>query len=279
MSTCRRFEGKVAIITAATKGIGLSIAERLGQEGASVVICSRNRKNVDEAVQYLNDKGISKAGGVVCHIANPKDQKNLVDYTISQYGRIDILVNNHGINPTFGHILGKNSFIVNYISDNRYPLFLDVDDKIWDKLFEVNVKAGWQMTKLVYPHMVKNGGGSIIFNASYSAYKNPPGIAAYAVTKTTLVGLTKALANELSKDNIRVNGIAPGIIKTKMSQMLWDGNGDEGERNLVAEHEIQLGRLGVPEDCAGAVAFLASSDANYITGEVIVIAGGIHARL
>ena len=99
------------------------------------------------------------------------------------------------------------------------------------------------------------------------------------MTKTALIGLTKALALELAKDKIRVNGIAPGVIKTKMSQALWAGDGDDGEKNVVENQEVLLGRLGVPEDCAGAVAFLVSDDAAYITGEMLVIAGGVHARL
>ncbi|EYC34511.1 hypothetical protein Y032_0001g447 [Ancylostoma ceylanicum] len=219
MSNCHRLEGKVAIVTAATKGIGLAIAERLGREGAAVVICSRNQKNVDDAVNYLKSKGISRVEGIACHIANAEHQRKLVDFTIEKFNKIDILINNHGINPAFGHIL-------------------EVDEKIWDKLFEVNVKAGWQLTKLVHPHMVKNGGGSIVFNASFSAYKSPPGIAAYGVTKTTLLGLTQALAHGLAKDNIRVNGIAPGVIKTKMSEALWSGNGDEGEKEMVDAMEV-----------------------------------------
>lgn len=240
--------------------IGLAIAERLGCEGAAVVICSRNQKNVDEAVKYLKSRGISKVEGLAVHIAKPEDQRNLVNYTIKIFKKIDILINNHGINPAFGHIL-------------------DVEDSVWDKLFAVNVKAGWQLTKLVHPHMVKSGGGNIVFNASVGAYKSPPGIAAYAVTKTALLGLTKALANGLAKDNIRVNAIAPGVIKTKMSEVLWDGNGDDGEKEIVDAMEVPMGRLGVPEDCAGAVAFFVSDDAKYITGETMLITGGIHARL
>ncbi|PIO71529.1 3-oxoacyl-[acyl-carrier-protein] reductase domain protein [Teladorsagia circumcincta] len=122
-------------------------------------------------------------------------------------------------------------------------------------------------------------GGNIVFNASIGAYKSPPGIAAYAVTKTALLGLTKALANGLAKDNIRVNAIAPGVIKTKMSEMLWSGDGDQGEKDVVDNMEVPLGRLGTPNDCAGTVAFLVSDDAQYITGETVLIAGGVQARL
>ncbi|CAB3397788.1 unnamed protein product [Caenorhabditis bovis] len=258
-SKCHRLEGKVAIVTAATKGIGLAIAERLAEEGAHVVIGSRNQKNVDDALEYLRKLGLTKVDGLAGHIADVEYQKKLVDFTVQKYGRIDILVNNHGINPSFGHII-------------------DVSDEVWDKLFQVNLKAGFQMSKLVHPHMAKNGGGSIIFNSSYSAYKSPPGIAAYGITKTAVVALTKALALGLAKDNIRVNGIAPGVIKTKLSRALWDG-GEEVEKNVVEMQEIALNRLGVPKECAGTVAFLVSDDASYITGEMVVIAGGVNARL
>ncbi|CAO4379840.1 unnamed protein product [Caenorhabditis nigoni] len=256
---CHRFEGKVAIVTAATKGIGLAIAERLLAEGASVVIGSRSQKNVDEAIEYLKKNGLTKVAGIAGHIASTDDQQKLVDFTLQKFGKINVLVNNHGINPAFGHIL-------------------EVSDQVWDKLFEVNVKAGFQMTKLVAPHIAKQGGGAIVFNSSYSAYKSPPGIAAYGITKTALVGLTRALAMGLAKDNIRVNGIAPGVIKTKMSEVLWNG-GEESEKDLTDAQEIALGRLGVPEDCAGTVAYLASEDSSYITGEMIIIAGGVQARL
>ncbi|PAV62123.1 hypothetical protein WR25_07519 [Diploscapter pachys] len=259
MTTCRRLEGQVAIVTAATKGIGLAIAERIGLEGASVVIGSRNQKNVDEAIQYLKSKGVKNAVGIAGNVSNTDDQKKLVDLAIEKFGRIDTLINNHGINPAFGHIL-------------------DIEDRTWDKLFETNVKAGFQLTKLVHPHMKKNGGGNIIFNASIGAYRASVGIAAYGITKTALLGLTKALAQGLAGDNIRVNAIAPGIIKTKLSRALWDG-ADDSEQRAIDQMQIPLNRLGVPEECAGAVAFLVSKDASYISGETIVIAGGVDARL
>ncbi|KAF1751087.1 hypothetical protein GCK72_017639 [Caenorhabditis remanei] len=241
---CHHLEGKVAIVTAATKGIGLAIAERLLAEGASVVI---------------GKKESNKVAGIAGHIENTDDQQKLVHFTLQKFGKINVLVNNHGINLRFGHIL-------------------KVSDQVWDKLFEVNVKAGFQMTKLVAPHIAKEGGGSIVFNSSLSAYKSQAGIAAYGITKTALIGLTRALAMGLAKDNIRVNGIAPGLIKTEMSRPYWEG-GEEMEKGLIESQDIALGRLGVPEDCAGTVAYLASEDSSYITGETIIITGGVQARL
>uniref|UniRef100_A0A0K0FE92 Dehydrogenase/reductase SDR family member 4 (projected from Caenorhabditis elegans ortholog dhrs-4) n=1 Tax=Strongyloides venezuelensis TaxID=75913 RepID=A0A0K0FE92_STRVS len=255
---CYRLENKVAIITAATKGIGLAIAERLGLEGCSIVISSRNEKNVQDSVKYLRGKGIKNVEGITCHVAKDEDRKRLVNFTLEKFKKINILINNHGINPVFGDMLS-------------------VSEEVWDKLFETNVKAGFLLTKLVVPHILESGGGSIIFNASYGAYRQGKGIAAYTVTKTTLLGLTKALSDELSPQGIRVNAIAPGVIKTKMSKAMWDGK--DGEENLVNALETPMGRLGTPEECSGAVAYLVSDDASYVTGETIVIAGGIHARL
>uniref|UniRef100_A0AC35TUM6 Dehydrogenase/reductase SDR family member 4 n=1 Tax=Rhabditophanes sp. KR3021 TaxID=114890 RepID=A0AC35TUM6_9BILA len=257
---CHRFEGKVAIVTAATKGIGLAIAERLGVEGASVVISSRSQENVNESLVYLRGRGVKKVEGMVCHVAKDDHRKALIDFTLSKFGRIDILINNHGINPVFGDMM-------------------DVSESVWDKLFETNVKAGFLLTKLVMPHMLKVGGGNVLFNASFGGYKSFKGIAAYSVTKTTLLGLTKALSDELAPKGIRVNCIAPGVIKTKMSKAMWDGNGEESQKDLATAMDTPLGRIGTPEECAGTVAFLVSEDASYITGETVVINGGGHARL
>ncbi|PAV78663.1 hypothetical protein WR25_16607 [Diploscapter pachys] len=271
---CRRLEGKVAIVTAATKGIGLGIAERLLQEGTSVVIGSRRKENVDEALQviyilrrnkfshlqYLRSRvKDAKVEGIEGHIAKPEDQQKLIDFTLEKFGKIDILVNNHGISPDFGHIL-------------------DVDDKLWDKLFEVNLKAGFQMTKLVHPHMKKNGGGVIIFNASYTGYLTTTGIGVYGITKTAMLGLVKSFAAGLVHDNIRVNGVAPGLIKTNMSEQIWK-HGEKRQQLVMEKAGIKIGRFGEPEDVAAAVAYLVSDDASYVTGETMLITGGIDARL
>uniref|UniRef100_A0A7E4ZRA3 Dehydrogenase/reductase SDR family member 4 n=1 Tax=Panagrellus redivivus TaxID=6233 RepID=A0A7E4ZRA3_PANRE len=254
---CHRLEGKVAIVTAATLGIGLAIVERLAHEGAKVVISSRRQANIDTAIDSLVKSGIcrNRLAGIACHVGDVAQLQKLVDFTIEKFGRIDILVNNAGINPVFGSAL-------------------DVSDEMFDKLFQVNVKSGFILTKLVVPHMKKTGGGNIIFNASFGGYLAGPGIGVYSVTKTTLLGLTKMLATELAPLNIRVNGIAPGVIKTKMSSAIIDE--DTGKPALLGN---PMDRVGTPEECAGAVAFLVSSDGSYITGETILINGGGHARL
>uniref|UniRef100_F1LAP7 Dehydrogenase/reductase SDR family member 4 n=1 Tax=Ascaris suum TaxID=6253 RepID=F1LAP7_ASCSU len=254
-----RLVGKTAIVTAATSGIGLAIAERLGHEGAAVVISSRNDSNVKRSVEFLQRSGVENVAGTICHIGDAQHREKLVDFAVKKYGRIDILVNNAGINPIFCDIL-------------------EVNETTWDKLFDINVKASFLLTKLVIPYMEKIGGGSVIFNASFAAYKSPPGIALYGITKTTVIALTKALANSLANKNIRVNCIAPGVIKTKMSSALWSRSNDETIASNTFD-EIALGRYGTAEECAGTVAFLVSNDASYITGESIIIAGGAQARL
>ncbi|TKR67000.1 hypothetical protein L596_023217 [Steinernema carpocapsae] len=226
---CNRLEGKVAIVTAATAGIGLAIAERLGHEGAAVVISSRKEANVNEALEYLKRGGLQKVEGIVCHVGNAEHRERFVKFTLEKFGKIDILVNNAGINPDFGDIL-------------------DISESVWDKLFEVNVKANFLLTKLVVPHMEKNGGGNIIFNSSYSAYKSPPGIAAYGVSKTAIVALIKALANSCASKNIRVNGIAPGVIKTKMSEVLWAGAEDSTDAQAQIASDAAMGRIGAPKN-------------------------------
>uniref|UniRef100_A0A914HBN4 Uncharacterized protein n=1 Tax=Globodera rostochiensis TaxID=31243 RepID=A0A914HBN4_GLORO len=254
-----RLENKVAVITAATNGIGLAIAERLGHEGARLVVSSRSGDNVQKAVEQLVASGLKRSDvlGCTCHVANADDRCRLLDTTIQRFGCVHILVNNAGINPIYGDLL-------------------DVDERAWDKLFDVNVKAGFMLAKLFTPEIERSGGGSIIFNASIGAYRSPQGIAAYGITKTALLGLTKALAEALAPKGIRVNAIAPGIIKTKMSKALWDG---ADERNSAEAIGTLMGRLGEPAECAALVAFLCSSDASYITGESVPVAGGAFSRL
>jgi len=251
----KRFSGKVAIVTGSTQGIGFSIARKLGLDGARVLISSRKQSNVDEAVKKLRNEQVD-VEGIVCHVGKASDRESLVGVALQKFGRIDILVNNAGMNPHFGSLL-------------------DVEEKVWDKIFDTNVKAGFLLSKMVIPHMEKQGGGNIVFNSSITGYVPFVGIAAYSVSKTAVLGLVKALAITCGHMNIRVNGIAPGVVQTEFSKSLWE---DE-EAQKFHKDNIPLGRLANADDCAGAVSFLCSEDANYITGEVIMITGGINARL
>ncbi|XP_062088253.1 tropinone reductase-like 3 isoform X2 [Humulus lupulus] len=218
----KRFQGKVVIVTASTQGIGYSIAQRLGLEGASVVISSRKQENVDEATEKLKGQGIQVLG-LVCHVSNAQQRKDLIYNSLEKFGKIDVIVSNAAVNP----MAGKNTVTI-----------METQESILDKMWEVNVKAPVLLTKEAAPHLKK--GSSIIFISSISAYNQPLPWAMYAVTKTALLGLTKK--------------------KVILSSSL-------------------LKRFGTTEDIAAAVAFLASDDASYITGETLVVAGGTPSRL
>jgi dehydrogenase/reductase SDR family protein 4 len=248
----KRFQGKVAIVTASTQGIGFSIAERLGLEGASVVVSSRRQKNVDEAVESLRARGIEVLG-VVCHVSNAQQRKNLIDKTLQRYGKIDVIVSNAAANPSAEAILHTK-------------------ESVLDKLWEINVKASILLLQDAAPHL--NKGSSIVFISSISAFQPPASMAMYGVTKTALLGLTKALADELAPDT-RVNCVAPGSVPTHFAAFITQ---NDAMRKTI-EDKTPLNRLGTTEDMASATAFLASDDASYITGETLVVAGGMPSRL
>ncbi|CAM6089824.1 unnamed protein product [Calypogeia fissa] len=249
----RRLVGKVAVVTASTQGIGLGIVERLGLEGASVVVSSRKQKNVDEAVAQLQAKGI-EAIGVACHVSKADQRRNLIKTALDKYGRIDILVSNAAVNPAV------------------LPIS-DMPEEIIDKLWETNVKAGILLTQEAVPHLKE--GSSITFISSITGF-NPSsgGLQMYAVTKTALLGLTKALAAELGP-TIRVNSVNPGFVPTHFADYLIR----TPEIRKEFESRTYLNRLGTPSDVAAAVAYLVSDDASYVTGENLVVAGGMQSRL
>ena len=251
----QKLKGKVAIVTASTEGIGFAIAKRLCEDGAKVVVSSRKQKNVDKAVATLKGEDLDVCG-LVCHVGKKEDRSKLIEKAIQEYGGIDILVSNAAANPTMG------------------PL-IDCSEEAWDKLFDTNVKATFMLCKEIVPHMEKRGGGSIMIVSSIAGYVSSETIPAYSVTKTALLGLIKGLVSSLAPMNIRVNGLAPGLIKTNFSQVLWS-NPDVLKKALPG---IPLRRAGTPEECSGIVSFLASDDASYITGETIVVSGGMTSRL
>ncbi|KAM6180467.1 dehydrogenase/reductase SDR family member 4 isoform 1-T1 [Erethizon dorsatum] len=246
---------KVALVTASTDGIGFAISRRLAQDGAHVVISSRKQQNVDRAVATLKGEGLSVTG-TICHVGKAEDRKQLVAMAVNLHGGIDILVSNAAVNPVFGKLM-------------------DVTEDVWDKVLDINVKATALMTKEVVPEMEKRGGGSVVIVSSIGAFSPFPGLGPYNVSKTALLGLTKNLALELAPKNIRVNCLAPGLIKTNFSHMLWM---DKAREDNIKE-SMRIRRLGKPEECAGIVSFMCSEDASYITGETVVVGGGTPSRL
>ncbi|XVF75252.1 hypothetical protein PTKIN_Ptkin13bG0172700 [Pterospermum kingtungense] len=248
----RRFEGKVAIVTASTQGIGYGIAQRLALEGASVVISSRKQKNVDEAVEKLKAQGLHVLG-VVCHVSDAQQRKSLINETIEKYGKLDVVVSNAAVNPV------------------NKPM-LQTQESILDKLWETNVKASILLLRDAAPHLQK--GSSVIFISSLGGYQPQPYMAMYGVTKTALLGLTKALAAEMAPD-IRVNCVAPGFVPTRFAAYI---TANEATRKSFEKITL-LKRLGTAEEIAAATAFLASDDASYITGETLIVAGGTPSRL
>ncbi|KAJ4842178.1 hypothetical protein Tsubulata_020726 [Turnera subulata] len=249
----RRFGGKVAIVTASSEGIGFAIAERFGLEGASVVISSRKQKNVQEAIEKLKAKGISQVLGVVCHVANPEHRKNLIRQTLEKFGKIDVVVSNAGTNLSAEPIL-------------------KIPESVLDKMWEINVKSAILILQEAAPHL--NKGSSVILVSSVSGYDPLPPMTMYGVTKTALLGLTKALAKEMAP-HTRVNCVAPSFVPTRFAQAITK---DESKRKSIEEGTL-LKRLGTTADVAAAAAFLASDEASYTTGEILVLSGGVHARM
>ncbi|OQR69684.1 dehydrogenase/reductase SDR family member 4-like [Tropilaelaps mercedesae] len=249
-----RLQGKIAVVTASTDGIGFAIARRLGQEGAKVVITSRKQANVDKAVSALTKEGLTVTG-VPCHVGDTEQRANLLKVTEEKFGGLDILVSNAAVNPSATQVL-------------------DTPESAWDKIFDINVKSAFLLTQEALPLLEASPSASIIYISSIAAYQSMPMLGAYSVSKTALLGLTRAAALHLAP-KIRVNCVAPGIIKTKFSQLLWED--DDVHKEMI--HMTPMRRLGLPEDIGNAVAFLASDDASYITGETLPVSGGYFCKI
>ncbi|XP_055472038.1 dehydrogenase/reductase SDR family member 4 [Psammomys obesus] len=246
---------KVALVTASTDGIGFAIARRLAQDGAHVVVSSRKQQNVDRAVATLQGEGLSVTG-IVCHVGKVEDRERLVTTAVKLHQGIDILVSNAAVNPFYGNLM-------------------DVTEEVWDKILSINVTATAMMIKAVVPEMEKRGGGSVVIVGSVAGFTQFPFLGPYNVSKTALLGLTKNFAPELASKNIRVNCLAPGLIKTRFSSLFWE---DRSKEDIIKE-SMRITRLGKPEECAGIVSFLCSEDASYINGETVVVGGGTPSRL
>jgi NAD(P)-dependent dehydrogenase (short-subunit alcohol dehydrogenase family) len=243
--------GRVAVITGSTRGIGLAIAQRMAEFGASVVISSRK----EDACVAVAD-AITKAGGTALAIpANIGDRgalQKLVDRTIAKWGKIDILVCNAAINPHFG------------------PL-QTIEDSAFDKIMASNVRSNLWLCNMVIPQMAERKDGAVVVISSIAGLKGNKMLGAYGISKAAEFELVRNLAVEWGSANVRINAIAPSIVRTDFARALWEN--PETYKDAVARYP--LGRIGEPDDIAGVAIFLASRASAFVTGQVIVVDGGV----
>ncbi|MEW1901229.1 MULTISPECIES: SDR family oxidoreductase [unclassified Streptomyces] len=238
--------GRVALVTGASRGIGYGIAEALVARGDRVVITGRGEEALKEAVERL---GADRAIGVPGKAHDEAHQAAAVEAAMDGFGRVDFLINNAGTNPVFGAIA-------------------DLDLNVARKVFETNVISALGFAQRTWHAWQKQNGGAIVNIASIAGVSASPFIGAYGMSKAAMVNLTLQLAHEFAPV-VRVNAIAPAVVKTKFAQALYEG------REAEAAASYPLGRLGVPADIGGAAAFLTSSQSEWITGQTLVVDGGI----
>lgn len=246
-----RLDGQVAIVTGGSRGIGRAVALGLAEAGAKVVIAARKTADIEATVQAIRRSG-NEAIGIETNVRELPALQRLVNQTLEHFGRLTILVNNAATNPVYGPIA-------------------EVEERAWDVIMNTNVKAAFLLSQLVREPMIRSGGGSIVNVASIEGLRPSRGLGPYSVSKAALIMLTRVLALEWGADGIRVNCLAPGLVKTEFSRALWEE--DEGMRWGIAQ--TALGRIGYPEDMAGSVVYLCSDAARYVTGAVLVVDGGL----
>ncbi len=247
--------GKVAVITGSSKGIGRAIAEGMAGQGAKVVVSSRKAEVCQEVADTINQACADGAGEAIvipCHVGPKEQLENLVAETERRLGPIDILVGNAAVNPFFG-------------SSGEIP------DSAFDKIMAVNIKCNHWLCNLVIPGMVERGGGSIIIISSTGGLHGSAVLGAYAISKAADMQLVRNLAVEYGKAGIRANAIAPGLIRTNFARALWDNPEIRGRYEATAP----LGRVGEPEEIAGAAVYLASDAGGFMTGQTLVVDGGV----
>ena len=247
MARMARFEGAVALVTGASRGIGLAIAQRLVDEGAKVCITARKQEALDAAVDQLG--GRRHAIAVAGRADDLDHQRDAIAETIETFGSLDLLVNNTGINPAYGPLVG-----------------LDLD--VARKIVEVNAIAALSWVQQAHAAWLGEHGGAIVNVSSLAGLKPAPGIGFYGASKAMLGHLTEELAVELGP-TIRVNAVAPAVVKTAFATALYEGR----EEQVAAAYPLK--RLGVPDDIASVVAFLLSADAAWVTGQTVVVDGGL----
>jgi len=247
--------GKVALITGGSRGIGRGIALCLAEAGADIVLTARKPPGLEEAAQVVTKIG-RRVLTVPANIRNLSEVDSVVKTAVDKFRRIDILVNNAATNPLYGSVF-------------------DIDEKAWDVTLGLNLKSCFFMSQAVGKLMRDRGGGSIINIASEDGIRPFVGLGVYSISKAGLIMLTKVMAEEWGQYHIRVNAIAPGFVRTKFSQAVWDNP------KMVEEVEsnIAIGRIAEPEEVVNTALFLASEASSYITGQTVVLDGGHFASV
>jgi NAD(P)-dependent dehydrogenase (short-subunit alcohol dehydrogenase family) len=244
--------GKVAVITGSTRGIGLAIAERMAEHGAKVVISSRKADVCEQVAKEINGRhGAGRAIAIPANISSKEHLQRLVDESNRAFGRIDVLVCNAASNPYYGPLAG--------ISDDQFR-----------KILDNNIVANNWIISMVVPQMIERKDGSVIIVSSIGGLKGSSVIGAYCISKAADMQLARNLACEYGPHNVRVNCIAPGLIKTDFAKALWD----DPDTLKASTARSPLLRIGIPDEIAGAAVFLGSAAGNFMTGQTMVIDGG-----
>lgn len=244
--------GRVALMTGASKGMGLAMAKALAQHGANVVISARKMDALEDAAQQINDAaGRDCATPVACNIAEKDQIAALVEKTRSAVGPVDIVVGNAGVNPYYGAIH-------------------DIPDEAYEKTMAANVQSNLWIAQMVVEDMKAKGAGSMMFTSSIGAFKPSDTLGTYNISKLALIALVRNLAQEYGPAGVRVNAICPGLVKTDFARALWDDPKVEARYNKM----VPMGRLGQPEDFEGIAVYLASDASRYMTGQALTVCGG-----
>ena len=243
-------ENKVAVVSGASRGIGRAIAELFARQGATVVTCGRKQETLDQAAAEATDCA-GRIYPLACHVGHAEEIKRLVETSHREFGKIDILVNNAATNIA------------------QEPA-LQIDDAKFDKMIEINVKSAFRFTQAVAPGMCERGWGSIINIASVSGLRPQPHGMLYSMTKAALIMMTQSYALELGPSGVRVNAIAPGLVRTALSAYFWKD--PEKLRQVIEKQPIK--HLGQPDEIAEVALLLASDRGSYLTGQTLVVDGG-----
>ena len=244
--------GKVAVLTGASKGMGLAMATGLADHGATVVISSRKQDQLDEAAAQINETvGADRAIGIACNVGYKDQLAALIAQAREKAGAIDIVVGNAGVNPYYG-------------------VTSEIPDAAYEKTMQANVQSNLWLAQLAVPDMIEKGAGAMMFTSSIGAFKPSVMLGTYGMSTLALIGLVRNVAAEFGPKGVRFNAICPGLVRTDFARELWD-NPQVEER---ISNDIPLRRLGEPDDFAGLAVYLASDASKYMTGQALTVCGG-----